>query len=52
MTMNCPNCGIIMVWKDGSISHNTQIRHYECRNCGIELVTDLDGSYEITSKNQ
>ena len=51
MTMNCPQCGALMVWLNGSIVHNHDIDYYECRNCKIKLNTLQDGSYEITQRD-
>ena len=51
MTMNCPQCGALMVWLNGSIVHNHDIDYYECRNCKINLNTLQDGSYEITQRD-
>ena len=50
MTMNCPQCGTLMVWLNGSIMHDQQINYYECRNCKIKLNTLSDGKYEITQQ--
>ena len=50
MTMNCPSCGTLMIWLNGSIMHDQQINYYECRNCKIKLNTLSDGSYEITEQ--
>jgi endogenous inhibitor of DNA gyrase (YacG/DUF329 family) len=50
MTMNCPSCGTLMVWLNGSIMHDQQINYYECRNCKIKLNTLSDGTYEITEQ--
>ena len=50
MTMNCPQCGTLMVWLNGSIMHEQQINYYECRNCKIKLNTLSDGTYEITQQ--
>jgi DNA-directed RNA polymerase subunit M/transcription elongation factor TFIIS len=47
MTMPCPNCGSLMVWLNGSISHIRAINYYECRNCHIKVTRQPDGSYEI-----
>jgi len=47
MTMNCPSCGTLMIWLNGSIVHQQQINYYECRNCKINVNTLSDGSYEI-----
>ena len=35
MTMYCPNCGTLMVWKNGSILHDPPIKRYECGYCEI-----------------
>jgi hypothetical protein len=51
MTMNCPQCGTLMVWLNGSIVHNHDIDYYECRNCKIKLNILSDGSYEITQRD-
>jgi endogenous inhibitor of DNA gyrase (YacG/DUF329 family) len=51
MTMNCPQCGALMVWLNGSIVHNHDIDYYECRTCKIKLNTLQDGSYEITQRD-
>jgi hypothetical protein len=48
MTMNCPNCGSLMVWLNGSISHERIVNYYECRNCFIRVTKYPDGTYEIT----
>ena len=50
MTMNCPQCGTLMVWLNGSIVHDQGINYYECRNCKIKLNTLSDGTYEITQQ--
>ena len=50
MTMNCPQCGTLMVWLNGSIMHDQQINYYECRNCKIKLNTLSDGTHEITQQ--
>jgi transcription elongation factor Elf1 len=47
MTMNCPVCGAIMIWLNGSISHDPPIKYYECRVCNINVTKQPDGSYEI-----
>jgi predicted RNA-binding Zn-ribbon protein involved in translation (DUF1610 family) len=51
VTMNCPSCGTLMIWLNGSIVHDQQINFYECRNCKIKLNTLSDGSYEITQQD-
>ena len=35
MTMNCPLCGALMVWLNGSIMHDPPINYYQCRNDNI-----------------
>ena len=53
MTMNCPVCGAIMIWLNGSISHDPPIKYYECRVCNINVTKQEDGSYEIVeAKNK
>ncbi len=47
MTMGCPLCGAMMVWLNGSISHDPPVKQYECRNCNIRLIKQPDGSHEI-----
>lgn len=49
--MNCPQCGTLMVWLNGSIVHSHDIDYYECRNCKIKLNTLPDGTYEITQRS-
>ena len=51
MTMYCPNCGTLMVWKNGSILHDPPIKRYECGYCEIVLTKYMDGSYEIIKPN-
>jgi len=48
MTMNCPQCGALMVWLNGSVAHDPPTKYYSCRRCNIELTKYADGSYEIT----
>lgn len=47
MTMNCPVCGAIMIWLNGSISHDPPIKYYECRVCNINVTKQPDDSYEM-----
>jgi transposase-like protein len=47
MTMNCPQCGVIMVWINGSISHDPPIKYYVCRSCNVNVTKHHDDSYEI-----
>jgi hypothetical protein len=44
--MNCPNCGAIMVWLNGSVLHDHPVKQYECRTCQIFAVKYPDGNYE------
>jgi hypothetical protein len=48
MTMNCPLCGTLMVWLNGSISHDPPVKYYLCRNDNIYVTKLSDNSYEIT----
>ncbi|MFY9873462.1 MAG: hypothetical protein WAK17_27460 [Candidatus Nitrosopolaris sp.] len=47
MTMNCPLCGTLMVWLNGSIMHDPPINYYQCRNDNIYVTKFQDGTYEI-----
>lgn len=47
MTMNCPSCGSLMVWLNGSICHDRPLKQYQCRVCNIYVYKQLDDSYEI-----
>ena len=47
MTMNCPLCGALMVWLNGSIMHDPPINYYQCRNDNINVTKFQDGNYEI-----
>ena len=47
--MNCPNCGAIMVWLNGSVLHDLPVKHYECRTCQLFVVKYPDGNYEARS---
>lgn len=51
MTMYCPNCSALMVWKNGSILHEVPIKRYECGYCEIIVTKYMDGSYEIIKPN-
>jgi hypothetical protein len=44
--MNCPSCGVIMVWLNGSVLHDTPVKNYECRRCQQFVIKYSDGSYE------
>ena len=48
MTMNCPICGVIMVWLNGSISHDPPVKYYTCRICNVNVTKQYDGSYNVT----
>jgi hypothetical protein len=45
--MNCPSCGTIMVWLNGSIMHDTPVKNYECRICHLSVIKYSDGDYEV-----
>jgi hypothetical protein len=45
--MNCPNCGAIMVWLNGSVLHEPPVKQYECRGCKLFIVKYQDGNYEV-----
>ncbi|MGI0025549.1 MAG: hypothetical protein ACREA4_10465 [Nitrososphaera sp.] len=45
--MNCPSCGLVMVWLNGSVLHDPPVNHYECRRCQIYVIKQHDGSYEM-----
>jgi len=47
MTMICPLCGALMVWLNGSITHDSPVNYYECRNDDIHVTKFQDGTYEI-----
>ncbi len=47
MTMICPLCGALMIWLNGSITHDSPINYYECRNDNIHVTKFQDGTYEI-----
>ena len=47
MTMNCPLCGALMVWLNGSITNDPSINYYQCRNDNIYVTHYRDGTYEI-----
>ena len=51
MTMYCPNCGTLMVWKNGSILHDPPTKRYECGYCEIIVTKYIDGSYETIKPN-
>ncbi|HZB80260.1 MAG TPA: hypothetical protein VE264_03170 [Nitrososphaera sp.] len=45
--MNCPNCGAIMVWLNGSVLHDPPVKQYECRGCQLFVVKYQDGNYDV-----
>jgi endogenous inhibitor of DNA gyrase (YacG/DUF329 family) len=45
--MNCPNCGALMVWLNGSVLHDPPVKQYHCRNCQLFVVRYQDGNYEV-----
>ncbi|CAN5200705.1 hypothetical protein BH18THE2_BH18THE2_31910 [soil metagenome] len=47
MPMNCPFCGNLMVWLNGSISHEISTKFYTCRVCKINITKYPDGSEEL-----
>ena len=47
--MNCPTCGAMMVWLNGSVLHDPPVKQYECRQCQITVVKFADGSYEANA---
>lgn len=44
--MNCPACGTIMVWLNGSVLHDPPVKQYECRICQLFVTKYPDGNYE------
>ena len=48
MTMNCPLCGTMMLWLNGSISHDPPVKYYLCRICNVNVTKQSDESYEVT----
>jgi hypothetical protein len=44
--MNCPSCGEIMVWLNGSVLHDPPVKIYECRRCQLSVTKYPDGTYE------
>jgi hypothetical protein len=47
MTMNCPFCGSIMIWLNGSICHDPPTKFYTCRACNISITKHPDGTEEV-----
>jgi predicted RNA-binding Zn-ribbon protein involved in translation (DUF1610 family) len=50
--MNCPNCGAIMIWLNGSVLHDPPVKQYECRDCRLFVVKYQDGNYEVVPVEQ
>jgi transposase-like protein len=50
MTMNCPLCGAMMVWLNGSILHERLVKNYHCRVCDVNVIKNYDGSYELAER--
>jgi len=44
--MNCPACGAVMVWLNGSVLHDPPTKFYECRQCKIKVTKLPDGTIE------
>jgi transposase-like protein len=47
MTMKCPICGSLMIWLNGSISHDPPIKYYTCRGCKIGVSRYSETSYDM-----
>ncbi len=45
--MNCPLCGALMVWLNGSVLHNPPTKYYQCKNDTVYVMEFEDGTYEI-----
>jgi hypothetical protein len=50
--MNCPSCGAIMVWLNGSILHDPPTKFYHCRRCNIHVTKMPDDSIETDQPEQ
>lgn len=50
--MNCPSCGTIMVWINGSVLHDPPEKLYECRICQLAVVKHSDGDYDVRPLNE
>jgi hypothetical protein len=50
--MNCPACGAIMVWLNGSVLHDPPTKHYQCRRCSINVTSLPDGTVETEQVKQ
>ena len=47
MTMKCPSCGGLMIWLNGSISHDPPTKYYSCQPCKIGISKNSEEKYEI-----
>jgi hypothetical protein len=47
--MNCPSCGTVMVWLNGSVLHDPPVKQYECRICRLSVSKFADGEYDVKS---
>lgn len=45
--MNCPTCGTMMVWLNGSVLHDPPEKIYECRVCQISVIKHANGDYDV-----
>ncbi|HEY7508143.1 hypothetical protein [Candidatus Nitrososphaera sp. FF02] len=50
--MNCPACGAIMVWLNGSVLHDPPTKFYQCRRCNINVTKLADGTIESDQPEQ
>lgn len=50
--MNCPSCGAMMVWLNGSVLHDPPTKFYQCRQCGIKVTRFADGTEETEPVEQ
>ena len=50
--MNCPSCGAVMVWLNGSVLHDPPVKFYQCRRCGINATKWADGTVETDRPEQ
>ena len=50
--MNCPSCGAVMVWLNGSVLHDPPVKFYQCRRCGINATKWADGTVETDQPEQ
>jgi len=49
---NCPACGAIMVWLNGSVLHDPPTKFYKCRSCGLDVTKLPDGTLEMEGLEQ